>query len=217
MGTKIAVYAGDFYHPEAPIRASLQQALKDELASGEVELSFAGSVVEFIAMLAHQPDAAVLFAENRVNPEAEDGYLWLTAEYEGAIVDYVKAGGGWLAWHCALASYAPDGDYVGMLRGYFLSHPSEHAAVRYNYVSGPKAGQSFELLDEHYFVRCDEANTKVYLRSASKDGESIAGWRHTFGEGRVCCLTPAHREDGLLQPKLLDAAREAVRWSARLV
>jgi hypothetical protein len=213
MGKKIVAYAGDYYHPAAPIRVALEQALGKGLASAEIELAFAENAAAFIAMLEDKPDAAVLFAENRVDPEGEHGYLWLTKEYEAAIVRYVKAGGGWLAWHCALASYDPGGDYVGMLRGHFLSHPPDHAMVRYDYVSGAEAGQSFELLDEHYFVQCDEVNTEVYLRSTSVDGESVAGWRHTFGHGRVCCLTPAHREDGLLHSAVQQAIREAAAWT----
>ncbi|WP_241158355.1 ThuA domain-containing protein [Cohnella candidum] len=68
------------------------------------------------------------------------------------------------------------------------------------------------MLDEHYFVEYDSARTETFLRSESVDGSSVAGWRHTFGAGRVCCLTPAHRREGLLQPDFQRLLGEAVRW-----
>ncbi|KRE46591.1 hypothetical protein ASG81_11075 [Paenibacillus sp. Soil522] len=75
---------------------------------------------------------------------------------------------------------------------------------------------TFEFVDEHYFVHCDEENTEVFLRSASTDGESIAGWRHRFAAGRVSCLTPAHREEGLLHSDFSGWLKREIEWLADL-
>ncbi|MDQ6420396.1 ThuA domain-containing protein [Paenibacillus sp. LHD-117] len=216
MGKTIAAYVGDYYHPSAPIRSALERALESELADGAVGIRFAEDAETFVAMLADKPDAAILFAENRIDPIREPEQTWMKDAHAASVTGYVEEGGGWLAWHSGLASYPPEGEYVRMLRGYFLSHPTDHAVVRYDYAESTNGISGFELLDEHYFVRCEVPDTEVFLRSASVDGESIAGWRHAFGEGRVCCLTPAHREDGLCHGSVLLALREAVRWTARL-
>lgn len=203
---QVVAIVGDYYHREADSRASLLVALQSSIADGSVHVRFIGRD-RLVQTLAEQPDAFVLFAEDRLAPERDEGARWMSGEHAAAIVRYVESGGGWLAWHSGLASYDSEGEYVKMLRGHFLMHPSEHRPVSY---SGD--GFGFEILDEHYFVACDEANTDVFLRSSSEDGDSIAGWRHTFGDGRVLCLTPAHRPEGLLYPDVLKLLERSVLW-----
>ena len=119
--------------------------------------------------------------------------------FQGTVKSAV-AFGALLALHSGLA-YQTDGIYRRMLRGWFLHHP-EQKTVRYRIVTGAghvrlTADADFAFKDEHYFVHCEEAQTHVFLRSESEDGESIAGWTHAYGAGRVLCLTPAHTLEGL--------------------
>ncbi|WP_080832224.1 ThuA domain-containing protein [Cohnella massiliensis] len=243
-GKTILAIAGDDYHPEAPIREALEQAIRsaaDTNAAGlrigaateAVRVRYA-SAERLLEELAERPAAVVLFKENRINPQDREIRQWMTEEAESAIAAYAEAGGGWLAWHSGLASYRTDGAYVGMLRGYFLHHPERHRPVRYSAeAAGPLAGgfpegdpgsgsgaanpaASFEFADEHYFVACDEPNTTVFLRSESADGESIAGWAHAYGKGRVCCLTPAHTPEGLLHPGTVGTLGRCVAWIANI-
>ncbi|MCD1261114.1 ThuA domain-containing protein [Paenibacillus athensensis] len=246
--SRIAAVIGDFYHPEGPIREALAAAHAEALASGALSIDYYRAE-EMAQALASGPDAVILFKEDRLNPEDAQVDTWMTDELQAAIVRYVEAGGGWLAWHSGLASYPVDGAYTGLLRGYFLHHPEQHSVVTYGVggaefagdsgagplgdlgaelsgdpVAEPSAdpgaeplidsGATFAFSDEHYFVACDEANTEVFLRSSSRDGEAIAGWRHAAGAGRVCCLTPAHKPEGLNDPHFQQVLRECVRWSA---
>jgi len=213
--SRIAAVIGDFYHPAEPIREALAAAHAETLVSGELSIDY--YPVEGLAeVLASRPDAVIVFKEDRLNPEDAQVDTWMTDELQAAIVRYVEAGGGWLAWHSGLASYPVGGAYNGLLRGYFLHHPEQHSVVTYRVVA---AGQpieqapTFAFSDEHYFVSCDEANTEVFLRSSSRDGEAIAGWRHEAGAGRVCCLTPAHKPEGLNDPHFQQLLRDCVRWS----
>lgn len=212
---QIVALVGDFYHRADDAGEALQQALAAWAGAEDVTLRFidAGRLKE---ALDGAPDAVVLFKENRVTPTEDPNALWMTGELEEEISRYVERGGGWLAWHSGLASYDPDGKYIAMTRGRFLYHPQENRPVRYM-PEGPGFGYSeaFEVLDEHYFVECDPQRTEVFLRSESIDGSSIAGWRHAHGQGRVCCLTPAHRREGLTHPALLQILGQAVRWCCR--
>ncbi|WP_051348760.1 hypothetical protein [Peribacillus kribbensis] len=114
-----------------------------------------------------------------------------------------------------LASFPIDGSYTKILRGYFLSHPEKHQNVWYR-----SCGENgilsdaidFEILDEHYFVSVDEADTNVFLRSESVDGESIAGSHHRQGKGKVICVTPAHNQEGLQDPLFLKLLGSCVNW-----
>lgn len=207
----IAALVGDYYHQDELARASLQEALAEPIASGALQLLLVSDTEHLISVLGDKPDAVILFAENRVAPEAQPDLHWMTPEIEARIEHYVEEGGSWLAWHSGLASYPADGRYTGILRGYFLSHPKQHERVTYLAENGQLAAK-FDFVDEHYFVHCEEENTEVFLRSSSVDGSSIAGWRHPYGEGKISCLTPAHREEGLLHPDFLSLLKAEVEW-----
>lgn len=205
---QIVAILGDYYHREADSRAALLVALQSEIGAGRLNVRFVGKE-QLGEALEGKPDAVVLFAEDRVAPEEDGDRKWMTPETAERIVRYVEDGGGWLAWHSGLASYDPNGAYAHMLRGYFLHHPAEHQTVTYT-----GEGGEFAILDEHYFVECRTEETEVFLRSSSVDGESIAGWRHGYGAGRVACLTPAHRPEGLLNGSVTKLLADAVFWCA---
>jgi hypothetical protein len=196
---QICAVIGDYYHPEQWIREALESALKPGLEDGRWKLAYA-SEKELPAVLNQKPDLVVLFKEDRVDPLVDPPTTWMTDEIGRMIADYVRSGGGWLGWHSGLASYVLDSPFGEVLRGVFEYHPEEHQAVRYEGFEPADPGKpvSFEIVDEHYFVIIDEQNTNVFLRSGSVDGRSIGGWHHEFGQGRVCCLTPAHRREGMM-------------------
>ncbi|UKS28271.1 ThuA domain-containing protein [Paenibacillus sp. HWE-109] len=206
---KILAVLGDYYHHRELLEKSLMSAVLSAIGdrtSTEVRII---EMNDLIGALDERPDAVVLFKENRLDPEGDSQWMWMTEEISEAIQQYVMRGGGWLAWHSGLASYPANGGYVQMLRGHFLSHPTLHQPVDYE-----GAGIRFTILDEHYFVSCQEDQTEVYLRSSSVDGNSIAAWRHTFGDGRVSCFTPAHLPDGLEHASVIQLLGEALAWCA---
>lgn len=195
---------------------ALERALYPYTSMGEMKLSEC-SPEQLKDELALNPDVVILFKEDRLNPNDEVIEQWMTDEIAVEISQYVENGGGWVAWHSGLASYPVESSYTNMLRGYFLHHPDQHQLVRYTNVNeSPIISEpvAFEILDEHYFVHYDAENTNVFLRSESIDGQAVAGWSHDFGKGKVCCLTPAHNREGLLQPELLHILGNCVQWAA---
>lgn len=207
------IYAivGDYYHDEIPIQTALNLALESLIEGGQYQLAYI-SAKDLIGSLDNKPSAVILFKEDRINPNDADIQHWLTDEESIAISRYVEGGGGLLAWHSGLASYPPDSALIQMLRGYFEFHPSKHQLVSYKgtFPSDNSQEISFEIVDEHYFVRCDEENTSIFLKSYSVDGNSIGGWTHAFGQGRVVCLTPAHNKEGLLHEGMIELLRNSV-------
>ncbi|RXI96662.1 trehalose utilization [Anaerobacillus alkaliphilus] len=218
MRIRIVAVLGDYYHREEWSVESIKQAVRDHFENDQVVVENI-SVTELATSLLTKPDAVILFKENRVNPEAEKVETWMDPLTEKIICEYVKNGGSWIAWHSGLASYPTQGDYLSMTRGYFIRHPEIHQLVNYR-VSGAKLidpSYDFAIIDEHYFVHCNEAETNVFLRSESIDGASIAGWAHEYGEGRVVCLTPAHLKEGLLHPNMTRMLAQVIKWGCRLV
>jgi type 1 glutamine amidotransferase len=204
---------GDYYHPFEAIKKSLSQVLELPSMKEKYQVEIVESE-DLTAAIARKPDTVILFKEDRINPNGDEVRTWMTYEMEETIAHYVKEGGGWLAWHSGLASYRRDGVFTGMLRGYFDFHPEINQQVTYRTLNKKEQSQEsvFEILDEHYFVYCDEANTDIILESESIDGKAISGWRHRYGEGRVCCFTPAHRPEGLLHPGVISLLAENIRW-----
>lgn len=190
----VIALVGDYWHAGEMIREALEKAAE---AAGGIALSFVEHG-ELADRLKEKPDAVVLFKQNPLNAPKEPLNPWMSPEIEAAIVDYVKGGGRWLAWHTGLAGYDKDSKYVEMLRGRFLHHPKMNDIT---YTRASDGAELMTLFDEHYFVEVDESQTEVFLRSRSVDGESLAGWAHEYGEGKVCCLTPAHAREALLDEK----------------
>lgn len=210
MVKKIFAVLGDYYHEQDLAIKSLEKAI-DKL---KVQVTYL-SVGEVVTRLNEQPDLVILFAENRLNPEDENVETWMTAKEARVIEEYVASGGSWLAWHSGLASYENIDQYTKLLRGYFLSHPDKHQMVKYTLDPNATITEKqfeFEYLDEHYFVKVEEEQTNVFLRSDSVDGASIAGWHHAYGEGKVLCLTPAHLEEGLMHEQFLQIFNQSIKW-----
>jgi len=218
---QIVAVIGDYYHSADLIRQSLELALRNPDGSMLADLVIA-EAEELPARLKERPAAVILFKENRVIENGAVRELWMTDDLEESIVRFVGNGGGWLSWHSGMASYAEDGPLNSMLRGYFAYHPEKLKTVSYRPEAAGRLGElvkdngPFEFEDEHYFVVCDQSQTNVFLYSESADGQSIAGWSHEFGEGRVCCLTPAHTLEGLLHPQVVALVRSAVTWCSRM-
>ena len=210
---RIITLLGDYYHPEEWIRASLNRALSF-LNQNEKYEYIEIQTNQLREELDKQPDAVILFKEDRINPTDEKVESWMNEEIGIAITKYVEHGGGWLGWHAGLASYSINGPYTKMLKGYFEYHPVPHPQVKYTDVHGdhPFGPVSFEIKDEHYFVKVNEKETNIFLESDSVEGHSVAGWFHSFGEGRVCCLTPAHNEEGLLDEEFTQLLAKTIEW-----
>lgn len=212
---KVVAIVGDFYHDVDLAKEALVTALSPLIEANKIDLKFA-LVTQISEELKDKPDMVVLFAEDRIDPQVNPELKWMTKDVSDQIVEYVEHGGAWFGWHSGLASYDVASSYVGMLRGYFISHPKDNQPVTYTSDKETVFGEMvkpFEFLDEHYIVFCDEPNTNVFLRSSSIDGESIAGWHHQFGKGLVCCLTPAHRREGLLDPTFTEILRNSLSWT----
>jgi type 1 glutamine amidotransferase len=209
---RLAAVLGDYYHSSEWAKISLETALGFDKEDLQIDYCTPEQLPE---ILAKQPDAVIHFKENRLNPVVENVETWMTEEVSFKITNYVENGGRWLAWHSGLASFPVEGAYIKMLKGYFLYHPEKQHLVHYNASADNPvllSTTSFEIVDEHYFVHCDHENTNVFLFSESIDGQSAAGWCHSFGAGKVCCLTPAHNKEGLLNKVFLETLRNCVDW-----
>lgn len=202
---KIVALVGDYWHSGDDAKAGLEAAIK-RIPDIEVDLQYL-TYEEVSQVLDEQPDLFINAKMNVLNPKDEQKIIWLTAEVDRKIVNYVNEGGSLLAWHAGMAGYPSETNYTQMLRGSFTYHPPGLQDVTYM-----QKEKVFSLSDEHYFVQCDVENTDVYLRSTGVAGDSIAGWQHSFGKGMVCCFTPAHTKEGMLDENISCLLAEKLNW-----
>ncbi len=220
MNKKILSILGDYYHDHDIAVEALKKAVDMLNKSGPHTFELIDSDVDGLEEAISQKfDLVILGKENRINPTDEVVNNWMTNDIEKKIVDYVKNGGSWMSWHSGLVFYDETGEYTQMVGGYFLSHPIEHKIVRYlpkQNSSGIILNESFEAIDEHYFVKYNLDSSLVFLDSESPYGKSEAGWARGFGAGRVCALTPTHREEGLTNKVMLETLSDCIAWCCRL-
>ena len=204
---------GDFYHKHDFVYPSVQKAA-DLAGVTLVDCP----VTEIEKAIDANPEIIIMACENRVNPEDEKIDLWLTDEIDEKITSYVKNGGSFIAIHAALASYPTDSKYIDMVKGYFVDHPPEHYNVRYTSKeqlpsSKDPAPVDYTVLDEHYVLNVDTANTNVFLTLSSDYGEGNAGWYHNYGKGKVIAVAPTHNKAGFEHPETIRLYKEAILWA----
>ncbi|MDR2649874.1 MAG: ThuA domain-containing protein [Clostridiales bacterium] len=142
---------------------------------------------------------------------------WYDGGMSAALLNAVKNGAGYLAVHCGMANVPESGPiYTELLRGAFISHPPA-CPVKFT----PRPGhpitegvKPFETHDEHYVVRVLTDQTDILGYSTSRLATNIALWAHEYGKGRVCGVTPGHRENTLLNPEYVKLLKNAVNWCA---
>ncbi len=220
LNKKILSILGDYYHDHDIAQEALKKAVDMLNKSGFHTFELVDSGVDGLEeALSQKFDLVILGKENRINPTDEIVNNWMTCDIEKKIVDYVNNGGCWMAWHSGLALYNETGEYTKMMGGYFLSHPVEHKIVKYipkSNSSGIILNESFEAIDEHYFIKYNLDSSLVFLDSESPYGKSVAGWAREFGDGRICCLAPTHREEGLTNKDMLETLVACISWCCRL-
>lgn len=209
---KILAVVGDYYHNEATYKEALSKVI-NKMEGIDLIYSTRESLLD---KLNDKPDLVILASENRLNPDVDRVNKWLTESIEKEIINYVINGGAWLAWHSGLAGYEKSSSYIDMLGGYFTHHPEDHVKVQYKYrgkqalSKGNKGKDTFEITDEHYFIRNTE-NISVFLESKSIHGHSVAGWIKKYGEGEVVCYVPSHNKEGLMHSSVQKDLEDIVR------
>ncbi|GFH42066.1 hypothetical protein Hs30E_06170 [Lactococcus hodotermopsidis] len=206
---KVIGVVGDYYHQGS----ATEQYIKKTLEQLDEEVMYQTVSLENLpAELAKNPDLVIFSTENQQTPTEANLSEWLTPELEQLIVDYVhNRGGSWIALHSGMSNYPTDSDYVQMLKGYFISHP-EQLAVTYKLDLGDDSSE-FTILDEHYQVGMVDENTHIFMRSFSDYGESVAGWRHFYGIGKVTGYVPAHNAEQMLDEVNLAIFKKVIAWS----
>lgn len=210
MVKTIISISGDTYHAAEDTETFIDQviALLDEPILHERM-----AIQDLAQGLARQPDLVILSTENQQVSGQGDSQAWLTPALSDAITDYVAHGGSWLALHSGMSNYPVNSSYIQMLKGYFVMHPEPRMVTYQSELMALPC--QFMIEDEHYQVSLVDNYTTIFLKSYSDFGESIAGWRHFYGSGKVAGYVPAHGLSAMLEPQNVQLFKTVVTWLLR--
>jgi type 1 glutamine amidotransferase len=144
-----------------------------------------------------------------------------------ALLDWIRAGRGFVGVHSASDTYHDVPAYLDMLGGEFLTHGAIVLAdvrVRNQHPAVSHFPGGFLMRDEFYrFTRFNPAAVTVVLGlDRDPDGLGDAGgpadlplaWHRTFGAGRVFYTALGHPAEQWTDPRFTQHIREAIRWAA---
>lgn len=157
----------------------------------------------------------ILTKANHVS--SADQSSWMTEAVEAAFSGYVRKGNGLLAVHSGTSGYDENPVLRALLGGVFDHHPESCPVTVIPREQHPlcAGSYSFTLPDEHYFMKLDDPQAEVFMKTRSVHGEQPGAWRRTEGSGRVAVLTPGHNADVWLHPAFQALLLNTLRWCGR--
>jgi len=160
------------------------------------------------------------------------GEIPMSAVQKTALLDFVRAGRGFLGFHSATDTFYTWPDYLDLVGGYFNGHPW-HQGVTIDVADAADPlvaflGNSLQLNDEIYQISdFDYRGSRVLLRldqnsvDLNKAGvhQRFYGWplawKRFFGEGRVFYSALGHEASVWQDPRYQRILTNAVLWSTR--
>lgn len=209
--TRALVFAGDIWHPAETVRHGLAA-----LGAEEFDFEFTDAPPDCPAEWSKKFRLVVLARANISS--TTDRQPWLDSDTANSFADFVTQGGSLLVVHAGTSRYEILPAMNALIGGSFVRHPEQCAVTIEAQAENclTEQVQSFEVQDEHYFMKLDDSRAEVFLRSSSAHGVQPAGWTRLEGCGRVCVLTPGHNLEVWLHPSFQRLLTNALRWTAKM-
>lgn len=214
-------HSAGYRHDVIPLSAAILTELGRNC--GAFEVAATEDVSEF------SPDnleryAAVMFFTT--------GELPMSSVQKAALLDFVRAGRGFLGVHSATDTFYAWPDYLDLIGGTFDGHPwHQVVTIQVADSSDPTVaflGNSLQFNDEIYQIRdFDVHGSKVLLRldpnsvDLEKDGVHRRpygwplAWKRSFGKGRVFYSALGHEASVWQDPRYQRMITNAILWSMR--
>lgn len=177
------------------------------------------------------PDAYSGYEEylgNRIDFPKATPQSWITGEQGEAVKDFVASGNGFYSLHNNSHVSLSSKSYRDVMGGAYIGHPPlrpfkvKVVNQRHPITQGI---QDFMVNDEQHFVAYDKNPENILLRAENIDGltfeaygtQSISGWAHEYGKGRVAFTAVGHNIHAMWQPQYFKLQKNAVRWLLRMI
>lgn len=134
-----------------------------------------------------------------------------------ALLDFVRAGGGYLGVHCASDTWRNQPDSKRLLGGRFVSHPPQLEIVtEITDLAHPitRGLGSFAVFDELYVMDTAGADWHLLAQSPSYGVQPVA-WVRDEGSGRVFYAALGHNRETYTEPTFRTMLGRAALWATR--
>lgn len=176
-------------------------------------------------------DTVIFYTSGNLLESGTDGHPPITPEGFEALLEWIRAGGGFLGIHAATDSQRGEEptEYTRMIGGAFETHgKQEYANVRVIDSAFPgmtRLPVEFRMIDEWYLHNQVNAAGTMRVLAVLETGEmeqemynrfeSIpVMWASEYGKGRVFYTALGHREDVWEAPMFLGMIQDALGWTA---
>jgi len=212
----LVLIADRFHEPE-----HLEAGLRPALEAAGITPHFTVDVRALNAENLARVQLLVILRDGMLWPDgpSKPYKIWMTAEQEKSVVDFVHNGGAFLNLHNSMGLYPENGPYLNLVAGRYIGHgPLERFRVEVVDKSHPitQGVSDWSVADEQHTPPYDEKKAHLLLRNRSDDGKTAAaGWVYEPGKGRLVHLASGHTREALEHPMFQKLARNSIAWLLR--
>ena len=198
------LFLGDNGHHQP--RARFDQ-LQPVLAERGIQLVYTDDMEDLNLPKLRQYDALALYANiDRIEPTQAS-----------ALLDYVRAGGGFAPLHCATYCFRNNDDVVALMGAQFQRHGTGVFRTELANTNHPimQGFGGFESWDETYVHHLhNEKNRTVLAYRVDEEGREPWTWVRTHGEGRVFYTAWGHDQRTWSNSGFQNLVERGLRWVA---
>ena len=198
------LFLGDRGHHEPADRFA---QLSPVFASRGIDLTYTEKVEDLNKDTLHRYDALIVYANiERIEPAQEQ-----------ALLEYVKAGGGFVPLHCASFCFLNSPRYIALVGAQFLRHGTGEFDTNVVMPAHPimKGLEPFRTWDETYVHQKHNDHDRQVLQVRAEGGTLEPWtWVRTEGKGRVFYTAYGHDARTWQNPGFHDLVERGVRWAA---
>ena len=210
MTTKILLLLGGVHHDFAGFAAAFGEIVGD--ANHTITATYDGDAL----LRLHEDEVDVVAIYTCLGGAQKDGVVAedLTAEQSGALVKWVRDGGGLLALHAATVLREGNQTMPGLIGGRFLTHPPQFdftvtpLARKHPVTAGVAA---FSVHDEFYMQDFD-ADIAIHMTAEDRGVVYPMVWTKPAGHGRVVYIAPGHTPSVWATGHYRQLLRQGVDW-----
>ena len=195
----IGMYDNAMYHPLTGVDEALRGMFP------ELELTVTDQIMALCE--ADQYDCIVSYWDDWNKPIPDQA-----AE---ALYEYVKKGGSLMVLHNGISLQLQD-SLAKMIGGRFITHPQQEVItflMKEHELT--KNCREFELVEEPYQFEMEDDRKEIFLMYTYRGKEYPAGWRKTFGEGKVVYLMPGHTADKFACEEYIRLIWNGMDWALK--
>ncbi len=145
----------------------------------------------------------------------------LPAEQEGALLEYVAEGGGFIPVHCASFCFRNSTSFVDLVGAQFSKHGKEIFATEIVVPEHPimQGFSGFSSWDETYIHTRHNDRNRIVLEVRRAGGQAAGQqtepwtWVRTHGQGRVFYTAWGHDTRTWSQPGFQNLLQRGIRWA----